>query len=386
MIKRQLKDALKKRIDYKKAIVVLGPRQVGKTTLITEIASELSKEYLYINGDDPAVRLAWNNPSQAFINKYIGNYKVIVIDEAQRMENIGLSAKMIIDAKKNIQLFLSGSSSLEIASKLNEPLTGRKWEYRLYPLSWAEINRQFSFAKTISLLNDFLVTGMYPEVITDPENAGEILSNLAGSYLYKDILESGGIRRPDILLKLLQALAWQVGNEVSYNELAQTVGADKATVNAYIDLLEKTFVIFRLNPFARNLRNEISSTRKIYFYDNGVRNTIINNFAPVSQRNDTGALWENFIISERKKQLAYNGFYGNTYFWRNTNQAEIDYIEEQDGKISACELKWNPKTKFSFPKTFLTEYRPVETRIIHRDNYWEWLSPEETTFIPNTNH
>jgi len=305
--------------------VLLGPLQVGKTTLITELATTLAPEYLYINGDDPSIRLAWNNLSQAFINNYIGNYKVIVIDEAQRLENIGLSAKMIIDAKKDIQLFLSGSSSLEIASKVNEPLTGRKWEYRLYPLSWAEIKEHFSFAKTLPRLDDFLVTGMYPEAITNPENAKEILTNLAGSYLYKDILELGGIRRPDILLKLLQALAWQIGNEVSYNELAQTVSADKATVSDYVDLLEKAFVIFRLNPFARNLRNEITSTRKIYFYDNGVRNTIINNFAPASQRSDIGALWENFVISERKKQLAYNGFHGNTYFWRNTAQAEIDY-------------------------------------------------------------
>jgi len=220
----------------------------------------------------------------------------------------------------------------------------------------------FSFAKTIPLLENFLVTGMYPEVITHPENAIEILTNLAGSYLYKDILEISGVRRPDILLKLLQALAWQVGNEVSYNELAQTVGADKATVSDYIDLLEKAFVIFRLNPFARNLRNEISSTRKIYFYDNGVRNTIINNFAPVSQRNDIGALWENFIISERKKQLAYTGFYGNTYFWRNTARAEIDYIEEKGGKILAYELKWNPKAKVSFPKAFVAEYHPPRHR------------------------
>jgi predicted AAA+ superfamily ATPase len=377
MIKRSLERVLKNRVDYKKAIVVLGPRQVGKTTLITEIASTLTKDYLYINGDDPSIRLAWNNPTQAFINNYIGNYKVIVIDEAQRLENIGLSTKMIIDAKKDIQVFLSGSSSLEIASKVNEPLTGRKWEYRLYPFSWTEIKEHFSFAKTTPRLDDFLVTGMYPEVINNPENAKEILTNLAGSYLYKDILELGGVRKPDILLKLLQALAWQVGNEVSYNELAQTVGADKATVNDYIDLLEKAFVIFRLNPFARNLRNEISSTRKIYFYDNGVRNTIINNFAPASQRSDIGALWENFIISERKKQLAYSGSHGNTYFWRNTAQAEIDYIEEQDGKISAYEFKWNPKAKASFPKAFLTEYHPPTTQVVHRDNYWEWLSPEE---------
>lgn len=374
MIKRTLKDIITKRVDYKKAIVVLGPRQVGKTTLITEIASDLTNDFLYINGDDPAIRLSWNNPTQAFINQYIGNYKVIVIDEAQRLENIGLSAKMIIDAKKDIQLFISGSSALEIANQINEPLTGRKWEYRLYPLSWAEINNQYTFPKTITLLENFLVTGMYPEVITNPDNAKEILSNLAGSYLYKDILESGGVRKPDILLKLLQSLAWQVGNEVSYNELSQTVGADKATVNAYIDLLEKSFVIFRLNPFARNLRNEISSTRKIYFYDNGVRNTIINNFAPLSERNDVGALWENFLISERKKQLAYSGFYGNSYFWRNTSQAEIDYIEEQDGKISAFEFKWNPKAKAKFPKAFLEEYHPPQTQIINRDNYWTWLS------------
>lgn len=375
MINRALEAILKKKIDYKKAIVVLGPRQVGKTTLITGIASALATNYLYINGDDPAIRLTWDNPTQAFIRNYIGNHKVIVIDEAQRLENIGLSAKMIIDAKKDVQLFLSGSSALEIASKVNEPLTGRKWEYRLYPVSWGELKEYFTFAKTIPRLEDFLVTGMYPEVITHPENATEILSNLAGSYLYKDILEIGGVRRPEILLKLLQALAWQVGNEVSYNELAQTVGADKATVSDYIDLLEKAFVIFRLNPFARNLRNEISSTRKIYFYDNGVRNTIINNFAPISQRNDLGALWENFIISERKKQLAYSGFYGNTYFWRNTAQAEIDYIEEQGGKIFAYELKWNPKAKSSFPKAFLAEYHPPTTQVIHRDNYWEWLSP-----------
>jgi predicted AAA+ superfamily ATPase len=375
MIKRALEDVLKGKVDYKKVIIILGPRQVGKTTLITKLASELTNDYLYINGDDPAERLIWTNPSQAFINNYIGNHKVIVVDEAQRLENIGLSAKMIIDAKKGVQLFLSGSSSLEIANKMNEPLTGRKWEYRLFPFSWGEVKRNFSFAKTLPLLDNFLVTGMYPEVINDPGNAREVLANLVGSYLYKDILELGGIRRPEILLKLLQALAWQIGNEVSYNELAQIVGADKATISEYIDLLEKTFVIFRLTPFARNLRNEISSTRKIYFYDNGVRNTIINNFAPVQQRDDIGALWENFIISERKKQLAYSGFYGNTYFWRNTQQAEIDYIEEEDGKIAAYELKWNPKAKVRFPKAFIGEYKPPTAQVIHRDNYWEWLAP-----------
>lgn len=376
MIKRALKERLKHKIDHKKAIIVLGPRQVGKTTLITEIASELNSDYLYINGDDPAVRISWNNPSQSFINNYLGNHKVVVIDEAQRLENIGITAKMIIDSRKDIQLFISGSSALELANNINEPLTGRKWEYRLFPLSWNEIKEHYSFAKTTARLEEFLITGMYPEVVTSPGDARETLTNLAGSYLYKDILESGGIRKPDVLLKLLQALAWQIGNEVSYNELALRTGADKATISSYIDLLEKAFVIFRLNPFARNLRNEINTTRKIYFYDNGVRNTIINNFAPVSQRNDIGTLWENFVISERRKQLAYQGFYGNTYFWRNTSQAEIDYVEEQDGRIAAFEFKWNPKAKATFPKAFTDEYNPSTTRIIHRDNYWEWLGSQ----------
>jgi predicted AAA+ superfamily ATPase len=373
MISRTLKQHILNRVDYQKAIVILGPRQVGKTTLINEIAASLG-DYLYITGDDPEIRLTWQNPSKTFLTNYIGNYKIIVIDEAQRIENIGLSAKMIIDAKKKVQLFISGSSALDLAGKINEPLTGRKWEYRLYPLSWQEIAGTNTFAKTAPLLESFLITGMYPEVVTQTNDAQTILSNLAGSYLYKDILELGGIRKPEILLKLLQALAWQVGSEVSYNELAQTTGADKATVSAYIDLLEKAFVIFKLTPLARNLRNEITGNRKIYFYDNGVRNTIINNFSPIAMRNDIGALWENFIIAERKKLLAYNERYANTYFWRNTNQAEIDYIEELNGQFSAFELKWNPKNKVRFPKTFVEAYQPVFTNVVHRDNYWEWVN------------
>lgn len=372
MIKRLLKDTLAKRVDYKKAIILLGPRQVGKTTLITEIAASLG-EYLLINGDDPETRLLWSNPTQAFIERYIGNNKVIVIDEAQRFENIGISAKMIVDAKKGVQLFISGSSALELANKMNEPLTGRKWEYLLYPLSWKEIQDHYSFAKTISRLEEFLITGMYPEVVTQSGNAVEILKNLAGSYLYKDILELAGIRRPELLLKILQALAWQVGSEVSYNELAQTVGADKATVSNYIDLLEKAFVVFRLNPFSRNLRREINTKRKIYFYDNGVRNSIIGNFSSLSQRNDVGALWENFFISERRKYLAYGGFTGNTYFWRDHIGAEIDYLEEESGRLRAFELKWNPKAKVRFPKAFVEAYKPSATEIVHRENYWNWL-------------
>lgn len=373
MLKRTIEQVIKAKIDFKKAIILLGPRQVGKTTLITQIAAVLDSNYLYVNADDSATRTLWNNISQATIFQLIGNRKVVVVDEAQRIENIGLAVKMIVDAKKEIQVFVSGSSALELASTINETLTGRKWEFHLYPISWRELSDTFSLATALPMLESLLIKGAYPEVINEPTQAGDVLRNLAGSYLYKDILELQGVRRPELLFKLLQALAWQVGSEVSYQELALTVGADKNTVSSYIDLLEKAFVIFRLPPYARNQRSEISTSRKIYFYDNGIRNTLISNYAPLAQRNDVGALWENFIISERKKLLVYSGSHGAAYFWRNVRQAEVDYLEEEDGVIRAFELKWNPKAKYRFPKAFMEAYRPNETNMIHRDNFWEFL-------------
>lgn len=374
MITRELEEGIKKRIDFKKSIILLGPRQVGKSTLINHILEGLEGNILRVNGDDPATQSFWRNPSFKMLETFIDNHTIVFIDEAQRIENIGISAKLIIDAGQKIQLFITGSSSLDLSSTINEPLTGRKWEYNLLPLSWREIRNHFSFAQAHSRLEEFLITGTYPEIVTHPKDSRELLSSLAGSYLYKDILELGGIRKPEVLVKLLQALAWQVGSEVSYSELAQTVGADKATVSNYIDLLEKSFVIFRLKPLARNLRNEINTSRKIYFYDNGIRNTVINNYAPIRERNDIGVLWENFIISERKKLLTYEGFYGNIYFWRTRNRAEIDYVEEIDGQFSAFEFKWSPrKARMRFPKSFLETYHPIQTKTIHRENYWEWL-------------
>jgi predicted AAA+ superfamily ATPase len=218
---------------------------------------------------------------------------------------------------------------------------------------------------------------MYPDVLTQQGSEHEVLTNLASSYLYKDLLGFQGIRKPELLSKILQALAWQVGAEVSLNEVSRTVQADKNTVAHYIDLLEKAFIIFKLQPFARNLRNEISSSRKIYFYDNGIRNAIVGNYTPVASRNDIGALWENFLVSERMKLLRYNGFYGHTYFWRTTQQQEIDYIEEIDGKIYAYEFKWNPAAKSKFPNSFMETYKPAVTKVIHRENFWEWLQKYE---------
>jgi uncharacterized protein len=368
-----LYDTLVQRMDNKKAIVVMGPRQVGKTTLIKQIASAADPNYLYVNGDDPAMQLLWSKPTQQLLTQLIAGQKLIVIDEAQRFTNIGITAKMIVDEGLEVQLFLSGSSALELADTINEPLTGRKWEYNLLPFSWQELCNEYGLAKMLPRLPQLLVTGCYPDVIMQPTDARAILSNLAGSYLYKDILELSGIRKPDLIVKLLQALAWQVGHEVSMNELSNTLGADKNTIAHYIDLLEKSFVIFRLNPLARNLRNEISTSRKIYFYDNGILNTLINNYAPIEARNDIGSLWENFIISERFKALKYGTFYGATFFWRNKAKAEVDYVEETDGQFYAYEFKWNPKAKSKFPEAFINGYNPIVKRMIHRENFWEWL-------------
>jgi hypothetical protein len=373
MVKRLLFDTLNKRMDYKKAIVVTGPRQVGKTTLIKQIAREADPDYLYVNGDDPALQALWSNPGGQLLEQLIAGKKIIVIDEAQRFTNIGITAKMMVDAGKGVQLFLSGSSALDIADTINEPLTGRKWEYNLLPFCWKELCDEYGLATMIPRMPQLLITGCYPDVIVNPEDAKEILSNVAGSYLYKDILELSGIRKPELVVKILQALAWQVGHEVSLNELSGKLGADKNTIGHYIDLLEKSFVIFRLPPLARNLRNEISTSRKIYFYDNGIRNTLINNYAPIEARNDIGALWENFLMSERMKLLTYKPFYGASFFWRNKAKAEVDYVEEENGKFFAYEFKWNPDAAKKFPPSFIEAYQPVETQTIHRNNFWEWL-------------
>ncbi len=280
MIKRALFEAIKTKIDFKKAIILLGPRQVGKTFLIQKITEEVKLPYLMVNGDNPADRLLWTNPDFQLVRSLIAPYRLIVIDEAQRIENIGLTVKMIVDAKMEKQVIITGSSALGLGDTIQEPLTGRKWEFTIFPIAWSELKETYTLAKSIPMLEQLLVYGSYPEIIIENEKE-ELLSSLSGSYLYKDILELGGIRKPEVLIRLLQALAWQVGSEVSYNELSRTVGIDRETVASYIDVLEKSFVVYRLSPLSRNERKEISTSRKIYFYDNGIRNAIINNFNPI---------------------------------------------------------------------------------------------------------
>jgi len=370
MINRQLSTTIESKFGKGKAIILVGPRQVGKTTLCEKILE--NKEHLFLDGDDPTVRNILTNPNTEQLKSILANNKIVFIDEAQRIENIGLTLKIITDQFKDIQILVSGSSAFEINNKLNEPLTGRKWEYQLFPISWNELENHLGYLKSEQQLELRLLYGMYPDVINNHGDEVEVLKQLVSSYLYKDILSYSGIRKPEILEKLLKALALQIGSEVSYNELSQLVGVDKNTINSYIDLLVQGYVIFKLPSFSKNLRNEIKFNQKIYFYDTGVRNMLIGNFSPLDNRIDKGGLWENFLISERIKNLKYNGSLTNSYFWRTTRQQEIDYVEENSGIITGYEFKWNPKAKTKTHKSFIEAYNS-KIEVINRGNFREFL-------------
>lgn len=372
MIVRSLERLLQSRWNSGKVLIVLGPRQVGKTTLLEQLCREQG-EFAFFNGDEPDTQIRLSNVNEAQLRRLMSGHHTVFIDEAQRIENIGITLKIIYDRIKDVRLVVSGSSSLELASNINEPLTGRKWEFTLYPVSWQELLQNQSYSKAIQQLEIRLIYGMYPEVVTMAGDEDAVLRQIAGSYLYKDLLGYKGIRKPDMLSKLLTALAFQVGSEVSYNELSNLLRIDRATIENYIDLLEKAFVVFRLQPFSRNLRSEISSSRKIYFYDNGMRNAILNNFSPLALRSDTGALWENFLISERMKANHYGERHVKTYFWRTHAQQEIDYIEEYDGQLYAYEFKWKAGAKVRFPKTFRDSYPQTESRVITPENFDDFL-------------
>lgn len=372
MIKRELKAVIEQKLGSGKAIIVLGPRQTGKTTLLLEIAGK-NGEFLFLNCDDSFVREQLENSDLLSLKRIIGNHTTVFIDEAQRVRNIGLTLKLITDQIKGVQLLVSGSSSLELANEINEPLTGRKWEYMLYPVSWKELIFYYDYLTALQQLESRMIYGMYPEIITSAGNETAILKQIADSYLYKDLLSFKGIRKPEVLQKLLKALAFQIGNQVSYNELANTLQIDKNTVSIYIDLLEKAFVIFRLQPLSRNLRNEISTSRKFYFFDTGIRNILINNLNPLNLRNDTGALWENFIIAERMKLSHYNSVYSNTYYWRTHQQQEIDYIEERNGILYAYEFKWKISKKVKLPESFSRGYPESEFQVIDKHNFNDFL-------------
>ena len=374
MILRKIEQLIQARISDPKAIIVYGARQTGKTTVVKKICKD-REDVLWLNADEPNVRALFENISSSRLKAIVGGKRIIVIDEAQRIKNIGICMKLITDELHGKKLIATGSSSFELANVIKEPLTGRKWEFGLYPLSFEELVAHTGLLEEESMLPHRLVYGSYPDVIMNPGNEKEILRQLSDSYLYKDILLWQNIKRADKLIQLLQALALQVGNEVSCNELANLLGMDNQTVERYIQLLEQSYVIFRINAFSRNLRKELKRGRKIYFYDNGIRNALIANFNPVELRQDIGVLWENYLVSERMKTLEYNSIWANKYFWRTQDQQEIDYLEERDGVLFAYEFKWNPRKKVRFSRTFTGSYPNHELHIVNRENYVDFLIP-----------
>ncbi len=374
MVLRQLKDIILNHLFKNKTVVIYGARQVGKTTLVNDLIKQLDAPALVMNGDDADIRDLFLSLNASKLKPVLGNYKIVVIDEAQRIMNAGLGIKIIHDNYKDIQLIITGSSSLELTEKIKEPLTGRKFEFFLHPLSFREMAEHHGFLTEKRLLDHRLIFGYYPDVALNIGSEKRILKTLASDFLYKDILSIGKIKKPVLLDKILKALALQIGNEVSYNELAQLLDSDKETIEKYIDLLEKVYVIFRLPGLNRNIRNEIKKGRKIYFYDNGIRNAVLGNFLPPDSRSDTGALWENFMISERLKIISNNDEVPMTYFWRTTQQQEIDYIEEIQNKFYAYEFKWRSAKKPFLSKTFSNAYPVSEFKVITRDNFSDFLN------------
>lgn len=371
-IVRRIQKDVEKALFQGKIVVIYGARQVGKTTMVKKIMDKYD-DSLYLSCDELDIRDALTDKTSTELKSFIGSKRLVVIDEAQRVKNIGLTLKLIVDTFPEIQVIATGSSSFELSGKVSEPLTGRKTEFFLYPFSVDELFQVYSSLEMNRLLEEKLVFGMYPGVIFAGPDREKRVRELATSYSYKDVFVYQDIRNPELLEKLLQALALQVGNEVSYTELAQVVGANKVTVESYIRILEQAYIIFRVGPFSRNIRNELKKKRKIYFYDLGLRNALINNFNPIYLRQDVGALWENFMMSERIKRNNNFGISANIYFWRTSSGKKIDYIEDSGGILTGYEFKWQ-KNDFSRPKEFLAAYPESTIVLINRENYLDFLS------------
>lgn len=371
MIIRKLEDNMRALQDDGKAIILIGPRQVGKTTLLKTLTK--GKKVLWLDADDSTVRNALDNPNEALLRVLIGENKIVVIDEAQRVSNIGLTVKILVDKFEGLQIFVSGSSAFEISNKLNEPLTGRKWELQLFPFTFSELTANHGYLEEVALLHHRLVYGTYPEVVNHANTAKQRIQALANSYLYKDIFAIDEIKKSEKIQVLLKSLAFQIGQQVSYSELAKQCALDVGTVERYIQVLEKAFVIFRVPSFQRNLRNELKKSKKIYFLDNGIRNAVIEMWQPFDSRTDKGALWENFLMSERWKKHQYDQSNTKMYFWRTTAQQEIDLIEEENGELRAYEFKYSSTKVKKLSSTFISSYSPAIATTIHSENLFDFL-------------
>ncbi len=383
IISRKIKEFIIAKLFKKKAIIIYGPRQVGKTTLVETILSELIKskrvlnnsQIVRLNGDDSDIRELLEKPNVVKLKNLIGSAKLLFIDEAQRIPEIGIAIKIVVDRIKDVQVIATGSSSFQLLQAAKEPLTGRAYEFNIFPLAFGELVEHTSLLEEKRNLSKRLVYGYYPEVTTTPGEEVDLLRLLSGSYLYRDLFMLGTISRPELLEKITKALALQVGSEVSTIEIGQLVNADRATVEKYINLLEKAFIVFKLPALKRNVRNEIKKGKKFYFYDNGIRNAVINNFNNLNSRNDVGSLWENYCVSERVKYLSYRQYNVEKYFWRTTQQQEIDYIEsDSENNFAAFEFKFNPLRKVKFSKTFLGSYSVKQKKVICPDNIEEFIN------------
>ena len=376
MIERLLKEQINKRLYRGKVVIVVGPRQVGKTTLLRMLIDDTDRKVLVWNCDEPDVRRKLADPTSTELGAETANADLILIDEAQRVQNIGITLKLLVDNYPEKQVVVTGSSAIELSNSINEPLTGRKYEYVMFPFSTEELIREFGATEERRMLERRLIYGSYPEVVNHPGEERETLTDLVSSYLYKDIFSFQDVRKPEIIEQLLQAIALQVGSAVSFNELGRLLGLTSITVQRYIDLLEKSYVLFHLRSFSRNVRSELKKSRKIYFYDNGVRNALLGDYKPLALRNDTGALWENYIISERMKHNAYSGYYGKSYFWRTQQQQEVDYIEDYDGVLHAYEFKWSGTKQPRLTEAFSKNYPEHTFAVINPDNYQGFVRGE----------
>jgi hypothetical protein len=373
LIKRIITEKIINRLWKGHILNIFGPRRVGKTTLVTEIADKFPEKSLYLNCDEPDIRASLATKTSTELKSLFGGKTLVVIDEAQRVINIGLTLKLIADTMPEVQVIATGSSSFDLSNRIAEPLTGRHRDFFLHPLSTEELYDINSKREEQRLLEKRLVYGFYPQVITAPDTAEETLRYIARDYLFKDVLEYRGIKNSDKLEKLIQALALQIGNEVSFNELSTLLEMDKKTVEQYVRILEQAFVIFRLPPFFRNRRKELTKMRKIYFWDTGIRNAVIGNFLSLEVRSDIGQLWENFLISERRKFLLNQQLDPKQYFWRTYRQEEVDLIEEETEKINGYEIKWRNKRRQA-PKAWIDAYPEANWNQITRENYLDFVT------------
>lgn len=372
MINRFLQPQLESLLGSHKAIILMGARQVGKSTLLQLLLGQ-KQDVLWLNGDNNDVQTLFTAISAERIHSLMGTKRILVINEAQRIPNIGVQLKIIIDQLPEVQVIATGSSSFELASKVKEPLTGRKREFKLFPLTFNEMVEHSSLIEELRLIPHRLVYGYYPEVVANPGQEANILKELTDSYLYRDILTLDKVAKSDKLVLLLKALAMQIGSQVSYNELSGLVGIDAKTIERYITVLEQSYIIFRLGSFSRNLRNELKFSKKIYFWDMGIRNAVIGNFSLAETRSDIGAMWENYAIAERMKQINYRHPFTQSYFWRTKQQTEIDYIEEQDGSLRAFEFKWNERKSPRCPLAFSNTYPDALFSVITPSNIDDFL-------------